>query len=95
MYVCIQIKKEATEVFKLILGYMGDRKLRNKDITTISHEIVTKGWQHAGERLLYSPIVECFSQQLRKYLAFQYWRVDDSFPVTLFDIKTSLMPLQV
>nr|XP_039270764.1 rho GTPase-activating protein 39-like [Styela clava] len=39
-------KKEAIEVFKLIMAYMGDRKLRKNDNTAIALDIVTKGWQN-------------------------------------------------
>lgn len=39
-------KKEAIEVFKLIMAYMGDRKLRKNDNMAIALDIVTKGWQN-------------------------------------------------
>ena len=37
------VKKEATEVFKLIQMYMGDRKGKST-LTQVAHEIAIKGW---------------------------------------------------
>lgn len=45
-----QTKKDAIEVFKLIMGYMGDRKLRKNESILIAHDIITKGWQNPGLR---------------------------------------------
>lgn len=45
---CLKVKKSAVEVFKAILGYMGDRKHGKSEPIAIAHEIIVKGWQNQG-----------------------------------------------
>ncbi|XP_032231611.2 rho GTPase-activating protein 39 isoform X2 [Nematostella vectensis] len=40
-----QLKKDAVDVFKLILGYMGDRPIRVKTTRDIALDICTRGWE--------------------------------------------------
>ncbi len=41
------VKKEATEIFRLIQVYMGDRKTKNFDVKQIGLDIMIKGWSMA------------------------------------------------
>ncbi|XP_028399778.1 rho GTPase-activating protein 39-like [Dendronephthya gigantea] len=45
-----QLKKEALEMFKLVLVYMGDKPNRNKPSETALLEIVTKAWANQSLR---------------------------------------------
>ena len=39
-----QLKKEAVELFRLLLGCMGDRSLKGKRPERLALELTTKGW---------------------------------------------------
>lgn len=39
-----QLKKDAIDTFKLILGYMGDRSIKGKTPDRLALELTTKGW---------------------------------------------------
>ena len=39
-----QLKKDAIDIFKLILGYMGDRTIKGKSPEKLALELTTKGW---------------------------------------------------
>ena len=39
-----QMKKDAIDMFKLILGYMGDRTIKGKSPEKLALELTTKGW---------------------------------------------------
>lgn len=39
-----QLKKDAIDTFKLILGYMGDRSIKGKTPERLALELTTKGW---------------------------------------------------
>lgn len=39
-----QLKKDAIDTFKLILGYMGDRTIKGKSPEKLALELTTKGW---------------------------------------------------
>lgn len=39
-----QLKKDAIDIFKLILGYMGDRSFKGKTAEKLALELTTKGW---------------------------------------------------
>lgn len=45
-----QQKKEAVDMFKLLLQYMGDRKTKYKDHNLIALEITTRAWEKKGLR---------------------------------------------
>ena len=45
-----QLKKEAVELFKLVLQFMSDRKTRYKDANAIALEITTRCWETKGLR---------------------------------------------
>ena len=45
-----QQKKEAVELFKLVLQYMGDRKTKFKDPNLLALEIATRSWDKKGLR---------------------------------------------
>lgn len=39
-----QLKKDAIDMFKLILCYMGDRTMKGKTPEKVALELTTKGW---------------------------------------------------
>ncbi len=45
-----QDRKEAVELFKLLLQYMGDKKTRFKDYNLLALEIATRSWEKKGLR---------------------------------------------
>ena len=45
-----QLKKEAVDLFKLVLQYMGDRKSKHKDHNLVGLEIMTRAWEKKGLR---------------------------------------------
>lgn len=45
-----QQRKEAVELFKLLLQYMGDRKTKYKDSSILALEIATRAWEKKGLR---------------------------------------------
>ncbi len=45
-----QLKKDACEMFKLLLQYMGDRKTKQKDINLIALDITSQAWEKKGLR---------------------------------------------
>ena len=45
-----QQKKEAVEIFKLLLQYMGDRKTKAKDVNLLALDITTRAWEKKGLR---------------------------------------------
>ena len=42
----LQVRKDACETFRLIQGYMGDRKIKKSD--SVALDIITMGWQKAS-----------------------------------------------
>ncbi len=45
-----QLKKDACEMFKLLLQYMGDRKTKQKDVNLIALDITSQAWEKKGLR---------------------------------------------
>ena len=45
-----QLKKEAVDLFKQVLQYMGDRKSKHKDHNLVGLEIMTRAWEKKGLR---------------------------------------------
>lgn len=45
-----QLKKEAVDLFKLVLQYMGDRKTKYKDTNLLALEITSRAWEKKGLR---------------------------------------------
>ncbi len=45
-----QLRKEACEMFKLLLQYMGDRKTKQKDVNLIALDITSQAWEKKGLR---------------------------------------------
>lgn len=45
-----QQKKEAVDLFKLLLQYMGDKKKKVKDSDLLALEIATRAWEKKGLR---------------------------------------------
>jgi hypothetical protein len=41
------LKREAVEVFKLVLAYMGDRTARGRELDSVALDICIKGWETA------------------------------------------------
>ena len=39
-----QLKRDAVDVFKMILAYMGDRTIRGRTEDKLALDITTKGW---------------------------------------------------
>lgn len=45
-----QLKKDAVDMFKLLLQCMGDRKTRVKNLDDVTLEITTRAWEKKGLR---------------------------------------------
>ena len=45
-----QLRKEACDLFKLVLQYMGDKKSKVKDANLLALEITTRAWTIKGLR---------------------------------------------
>ncbi|KAK3743840.1 hypothetical protein QZH41_002457 [Actinostola sp. cb2023] len=45
-----QLKRDAVEVFKLVLAYMGDRTTRGRDLDSVALDIAIRGWETAPLR---------------------------------------------
>lgn len=45
-----QLKRDAVEVFKLVLTYMGDRPSRGRDMDSVALDITIRGWETAPLR---------------------------------------------
>ena len=45
-----QLKKEAVDLFKLLLQFMGDRRTKYKDVNLLALEISTRAWEKKGLR---------------------------------------------
>ena len=45
-----QQRKDACEMFKMVLQYMGDRKSKVKDVNQIALDITTTAWTNKGLR---------------------------------------------
>lgn len=43
-------RKEACELFKLLLQYMGDKKTKFRDVNILALEITTRAWEKKGLR---------------------------------------------
>ena len=45
-----QRRKEACDMFKLVLQYMGDKKSKVKDVNQLALDITTQAWTNKGLR---------------------------------------------